>query len=264
MRLIQGDCLEVMKQLADEGVKVDLVLTDPPYGTTDCKWDTIIPFNEMWDCLSKLTNPNTPILLFGSEPFSTMLRYSNIDNFKYDWVWHKNTSGGFVQAKKMPLKYHEIISVFYKKPPLYNPQFREYAEASKGKTKPTNPSQTNRIMAAKNIPAMPNYERGAYPKSIIEFKSESIIKNSKKRSYHPTLKPVALLEYLIKTYTNSGDLVLDFTMGSGSTGVACYNTGRDFIGIELDEDYYNIATKRIREAQGQSKLDVFDKNKVKV
>ena len=135
VKLIQGDCLEEMQKLIDKGVKVDLVLTDPPYGTTACKWDSIIPIDEMWECLDNITNPNIPIVLFGSEPFSSVLRMSNIKNYRYDWIWHKNLSGGFVNAKKMPMKYHEIISVFYRKQCLYNPQFQEYSNATKRRFK---------------------------------------------------------------------------------------------------------------------------------
>ena len=133
VKLINGDCIDEMQKLIDDGVKVDMVLTDPPYGTTSCKWDSIIPFDMMWECLDNITNINTPIALFGSEPFSSYLRLSNIQNYRYDWIWHKNYSGGFVTAKKMPMKYHEIISIFYKKQPTYNPQFQEYSETTKKK-----------------------------------------------------------------------------------------------------------------------------------
>lgn len=283
MRLINGDCLEVMEQLSDEGVKVDLVLTDPPYGTTACKWDTIIPFDEMWDCLSKLTNPNTPILLFGSEPFSTMLRYSNIKNYKYDWIWEKEQGANFMLFKYQPNKVHEIISLFSKETHFYYPQkyrvlefsdiknmsnselkkvfeTRDYNRYGKiDRRKNIKNAKTNKPLVGTKIKRIKTKDSGfRYPKSVIKINKES------NTSLHPTQKPVKLLEYLIKTYTNPGDLVLDFTMGSGSTGVACCNTGRDFIGIELDEDYFKIAENRIKESMGQSKLDVFNKNKVKV
>lgn len=251
MRLINGDCLEVMKQLADENVKVDLVLTDPPYGTTACKWDNIIPFDEMWNCLNNLTNNNTPIILFGSEPFSTLLRYSNIKNYRYDWIWEKEQGANFMLCKYQPYKVHEIISLFSKETCDYYPQMTKGKPYISGKG--TSGDITNNY---EKIQTVNNGSR--YPRSIQKFCRDKINYN------HPTQKPVPLLEYLIKTYTNPGDIVLDFTMGSGSTGVACHNTNRDFIGIELDENYYNIATKRIREAQGQSKLDVFDNTKVKV
>ena len=133
--LIHGDCLEEMDKLIDNGVKVDCVLTDPPYGTTDCKWDTIIPFDEMWSKLKQLTNPTSPIVLFGTEPFSSYLRMSNIYNYRYDWIWHKNISGSFLNAKKMPMKYHENISVFYEKLPYFNPQFQEYKDSVKQRFK---------------------------------------------------------------------------------------------------------------------------------
>lgn len=248
-----------MQKLIKENIKVDLVLTDIPYGTTACKWDTIIPFKEMWECINGLSYDTTPILLFGSEPFSSYLRLSNIDNYRYDWIWHKNVSGGFVNAKKMPMKYHEIISVFYKKLPLYNPQFEEYSDATKKRFKKDGKvnrekqkmNSTNQIQGkVKGVDCEVNLKRGRYPQSVQFFKS---VGNANGKRLHPTQKPVELLEYLIKTYTNEDDLVLDFTMGSGSTGVACQNTGRNFIGIELDEDYYNIAIERINDG-GQSKL----------
>lgn len=252
-RLIQGDCLEEMQKLIDDGVKVDMVLTDPPYGTTACKWDSIIPFKEMWECLNGLTYDNTPIVLFGSEPFSSYLRLSNIQNYRYDWIWHKNYSGGFVTAKKMPMKYHEIISLFYKKQPTYNPQFQEYSETTKkrfkeGETpKGKSPNRIHEGLVPKHHPI--SFKRGKYPESVQYFKGVNTANNAR---LHPTQKPIELLEYLIKTYTKENDTVLDFTMGSGSTGVACLQTNRNFIGIELDEKYYNIAKKRC--SNYQSKL----------
>lgn len=275
MRLIQGDCLEVMPELVDEGVRVDLILTDPPYGTTRCKWDNIIPLDKMWECINDLTNNNTPILLFGSEPFSSYLRTSNIKNYRYDWIWLKNSTGMFLLAKKMPMKYHELISVFYRKLPLYNPQFREYSEHSTEKSDAElAKTQARRrkdflceSIAGRHDEYMKNNyiapkidkKRGAYPKNEIYFKIDKNVRNGKTRTYHPTVKPVPLLEYLIKTYTNKGDFVLDFTMGSGSTGVACLNTGRDFIGIELDKNYFQIASDRIKEEQKQSSLNQYFK-----
>ena len=232
VKLIQGDCLEEMLKLANDGVKVDLVLTDLPYGTTACKWDSIIPFDEMWECLDNITNPNTPIVLFGSEPFSSVLRMSNIKNYRYDWIWHKNLSGGFVNAKKMPMKYHENISVFYKKLPCYNPQFEEYSESTKKRYKHNERNSisgktTNQIQGGiKPMSSVVDYKRGKYPQSVQYFKS---VHTANSNRLHPTQKPVALLKYLIKTYTNENDLVLDFTMGSGSTGVACKELNRDFI-----------------------------------
>ena len=241
IQLIQGDCLEVMPKLASEGVKVDLVLTDPPYGTTACKWDSIIPFEPMWECLNGLTYDNTPIVLFGSEPFSTMLRYSNINQFRYDWIWQKNNSGNFQLCNKQPLKYFELISVFYKKMPTYNPQgLVELKEPIKQSNKNKGGSLGHLGSEKKRSHYEQKYTN--YPSSIIKFKRPS-------KMIHPTQKPTDLLEYLIKTYTDENDLVLDFTMGSGSTGVACMNTNRQFIGIELEPEYYKIAQERCKEYQ---------------
>ncbi len=254
MRLITGDCLEVMEQLSDEGVKVDLVLTDPPYGITACKWDNVIPFNEMWECLNKITRENTPICLFGSEPFSSHLKMSNIKNYRYDWIWIKNFKFGHAFSKHQPMRQYELISVFYKKLGNYNPQglVKIKPKFKKGKNKSGNTLKNSQL----DKDHFQEYKN--YPSNVLNF--DAIICNK----IHPSEKPVPLLEYLIKTYTNEGDIVLDFTMGSGSTGVACHNTGRDFIGIELDENYFKIAENRIKESMGQSKLDVFNKNKVEV
>ena len=237
-KLYKGDCLEVMDKLIKEGVKVDMVLTDPPYGRTQNKWDSIIPLEPMWQKLELLTKPNTAILLFAQTPFDKVLGCSNLKMLKYEWIWEKTTATGYLNAKKMPMKAHENILVFYKKLPTYNPQ----------KTtghKPTNyfEHKTNNISANYGT-TNEGFKNGGsterYPRSIQVFKSDK-----QKCTLHPTQKPVALLEYLIKTYTNEGELVLDFTMGSGSTGVACLNTNRRFIGIELDEKYFNIAKDRL-------------------
>lgn len=241
-RLYHGDCLEVMKDL--EPGSIDLVLTDPPYGTTQCKWDSVIPFEPMWDCLKQVTYDRTPIVLFGSEPFSSNLRMSNLKMFKYDWIWDKKLVSGHLNAKKMPLKSHEMISVFYRKLPQYNPQMWQSKPMNTvytgtktrssvyGKTRPFNIEPKNRNKTSR------------YPKGFINI--DQMPNNSSERTGHPTQKPVKLLEYLIKTYTNEGDTVLDFTMGSGSTGVACDNLGRKFIGIELDKGYFDIAVNRIK------------------
>ena len=250
--LIQGDCLEVMKELHNKGVKFDLILTDPPYGTTACKWDSIIPLNDMWDCIDKLTYPTTPVLLFGTEPFSSQLRLSNINEYKYDWVWYKNTASGFVFAKKQPLRNNENISVFYKKQCKYNPikeKRDENLASQKRRQYPLKWEGNSEIYSIKQDKSK-KLEELSYPKTIKRFNS---VPNSKGR-LHPSQKPAPLLEYLIKTYTDEGDVVLDFTMGSGSTGIACQNTNRDFIGIELDEEYYNIASDRLKENNIQCKL----------
>jgi site-specific DNA-methyltransferase (adenine-specific) len=229
IELWQGDCLELMKNIPDGSV--DLVLTDPPYGTTACKWDSVIPFEPMWEQLNRIIKPNGAICIFGSEPFSSALRMSNIKHYKYDWIWQKSNVMGFLNAKKRPLKETENISVFNSK--VYYPQGLEINE--KGKNIRGKQTETLGKYELTNKSEYKNY-----PRTILQFKSE--------RGCHPTQKPIALLEYLIRTYTNEGETVLDFTMGSGSTGVACVNTNRNFIGIELDEGYFNIAKNRIEEA----------------
>ena len=235
-KLYNGDCLEIMDRLIDEGVKVDCILTDPPYGTTACKWDTVIPFEDMWKRLDKLIKPNGAIVLFGSEPFSSALRMSNIKNYKYDWIWEKEQGTNQFLAKKQPLRKTENISIFYKKQTIYNPQMAIGSAY-----------EANRVIGCelfgtpKKIKTVNKGER--YPVNILKFNRELSSR------YHPTQKPIKLVEYLIKTYTNENETVLDFTMGSGSTGVACANTNRKFIGIELDENYFNIAKQRIEEAR---------------
>ena len=233
IQLYQGDCLEVMKNIPDKSV--DLVLTDPPYGTTACKWDSVIPLEPMWKELKRITRPNSAIVLFGTEPFSSTLRISNKD-YKYDWIWEKNTGTNFLHAKRMPIRFTENIHVFIEGSSWYYPQ-KTTGHA------PTNSGVGRNTGNVYSGNSKVNYKGGdttRFPKNIIEFKSV----NNYKR-IHPTEKPVALMEYLIKTYSNEGDVVLDFTMGSGTTGVACVNTNRNFIGIEMDEKYFEIATKRI-------------------
>ena len=230
--LWQGDCLELMKNIPDGSV--DLVLTDPPYGTTACKWDSVIPFEPMWEQLNRIIKPNGAICLFGSEPFSSALRMSNIKHFKYDWYWLKSRKTGFLNAKKQPLRMIETVSVFYEKQCKYNPQMKKVKERFVTRSKEAD-------CYGKHIAINSSNNGVQYPFNTLEFKCVS-------HPVHTTQKPTDLLEYLIKTYTNEGNTVLDFTMGSGSTGVACVNTNRHFIGIELDEGYFNIAKKRIEEA----------------
>lgn len=226
--LFNGDCLEVMDKLIEQGVVVDAIITDPPYGTTACKWDSIIPFDEMWLRLNKLIKPNGAIVLFGSEPFSSALRMSNIKQYKYDWVWNKISCGNPFTAKHQPLKITENISVFNK--------HKYYPIMTTGKMKAKGGKAKSKLWGVDTV----SYKNDQYyPKNII---TESNNNNIKK--HHPTQKPVELMEYLIKTYTNESETVLDFTMGSGSTGVACKNLNRKFIGIELDEHYFNIAKER--------------------
>jgi len=232
--LLHGDCLELMKNIPDNSI--DMVLTDPPYGTTACKWDNIIPFEPMWEQINRVVKHNAAICIFGAEPFSSFLRVSNIKNYKYDWVWDKvNKFTGFLNAKRMPMTDHELVSVFYKKQPLYNPQLREgeyKTRNSKGGSKGVYNDGHSEDSGRK--------VKGLKPKRIIPFKSQNT-----KKSLHPTMKPQNVLEYLVKTYTSENDTVLDFTMGSGSTGVACKNLNRKFIGIEKDDKYFQIAKDRI-------------------
>ena len=242
-KLYNGDCLEIMDLLINRGVQVDAIIPDPPFGTTKCKWDSVIPFDEMWSRLNKLIKPNGAIVLFSSQPFTSNLVMSNIKNFKYEWIWHKNKGGNPLNAKKIPMKQHENICVFYKKPPTYNPIMEE--RYGQGKERVKYKVQGGRFKEDKvygevdNIVRNTQYSELRNPQTVQFFNVE--------RGLHPTQKPIKLMEYLIKTYTNEGELVLDFTMGSGSTGVACLNTNRKFIGIELDENYFDIAMNRIFE-----------------
>ena len=237
--LYNGDCLEVMNQLIERGIKVDAIITDIPYGTTTCPWDIIIPFDKMWDCINKLRKDNTPILLFGNEPFSSTIRCSNIKEYKYDIYWKKERITNIFQLKKRPGKVIETISVFYNKQPTYNPQM--VAHTGKKVTNKIKNGKLGALVDSSNKKPFEYKDNGMrYPLQIVQFKRDILTSN-----LHPTQKPVSLLEYLIKTYTNEGDTVLDFTMGSGTTGVACKNTNRNFIGIELDENYFKIAEERI-------------------
>ena len=237
VKLILGDCLEKMKDVPDNSI--DLVLTDPPYGTTACKWDSVIDLDLMWAQLKRVVKPNGAIVLFGSQPFTTVLIGSNIKNYKHSWVWEKSRSGSSITAKNCPIKIHEDVLVFERtgKTVNYNPAMEEGDPYSR-KAKYNN-ANNHRFGISNNIETTNTGTR--YPKTI-RFEKQDW---SKQQQLHPTQKPVALMEYLIKTYTNEGDMVLDFTMGSGTTGVACVNLNRDFIGIEKDETYFNIADNRI-------------------
>lgn len=237
IQLIKGECLEAMKGIPTGSV--DAIITDPPYGTTACKWDSVIDFELMWEQLNRIIKPNGAIVLFGSEPFSSALRMSNIKNYKYDWIWEKSRPTGFFLAKKQPMKIHEFIHVFYKKQCLYNPIKTKAEESKIDKRKTLNPTISHYLGGIKKNRVKDDGMR--YPLTIQKFPSIS------QKGQHPTQKPVALMEYLIKTYTNEGETVLDFTMGSGSTGVAAKNLNRNFIGIELDDKYFEIAENRIND-----------------
>lgn len=252
IQLIKGDCLVEMKNIPDKSI--DLILTDPPYGTTACKWDSVIPFELMWDELKRIRKDNGAIVLFGAEPFSSYLRMSNITEFRYDWVWVKSKPSGAMTAKKQPMKANEMVSVFYKTSPRYNPIMTERTEAELKRLskKSVLTVGSDASGAAYGYSGNREDNKLKYPNNILNFKS--VFNRSKEKTPHPTQKPVDLLEYLIKTYTNEGETVLDFTMGSGSTGVACVNTNRNFIGIEMDDKYFDIAVKRINEAQPKNEL----------
>lgn len=240
IQLYNGDCLEVMDNLIQQGIKVDAIITDIPYGTTRCKWDSVIPFEEMWKRIKEIRKPTTPIVLFGSEPFSSSLRLSNIKEYKYDWKWEKTQATGFFNAKKQPMRCIEDICVFYQKQCLYNPQKTEGHKPVNSYTKYLSTVNKTEVYGkcTKELSGGGNTDR--FPRQLLTYSSD------KQTCYlHPTQKPLELMEYLVKTYSNEGDTVLDFTMGSGTTGVACKNLNRNFIGIELDENYFNIAKERI-------------------
>tara|TARA_R110000782_G_scaffold84219_1_gene164421 strand:- start:67 stop:828 length:762 start_codon:yes stop_codon:yes gene_type:complete len=242
VKLMLGDCLERMKEIPDGSV--DMVLTDPPYGTTACKWDSVIPLDLMWEQLKRVIKPNGAIVMTAANPFSSVLTFSNLEMFKYSLVWEKSRVSHFAQAPYRFLTTHEDVIVFSnggtsknaKLRMVYNPQgLKDCSKVCRGKAhsdhRPSSKIQKDYLQT-----------KTGYPKSILKFSSDIAAE-------HPTQKPVALMEYLVKTYSNEGETVLDFTMGSGTTGVACVNTGRDFIGIEMDESYFNIAKKRIHSAQ---------------
>ena len=241
IQLIKGECIEQMKLIPDGSI--DAIITDPPYGTTACKWDSVIPFEPMWEQLNRIIKPNGAIVLFGSEPFSSALRMSNIKNYKYDWIWEKDKAGNFALANRMPMKYHEIISVFYKKQPTYNKQRIERSEGGKKRNKTSKNFKNNNVTSVINGKlSSKSLGEVFYPKLK---NPSSVLKYNKQVGFHPTQKPVPLMEYLIKTYTNENETVLDFTMGSGTTGVAAKNLNRSFIGVEMDDKYFEIAKERI-------------------
>jgi site-specific DNA-methyltransferase (adenine-specific) len=238
IKLLHGDCLELMKSIPDGSI--DAIITDPPYGTTACKWDSVIPFEPMWAELKRIIKPNGAIVLFGSEPFSSYLRLSNIKQYKYDLYWQKQKPVNFLQLKRRFGKTTENIIVFYSKQCTYNPQKTTVNDSKRVKNK-IQKGKGNSITSAIGFIARDYQDDGTrYPIDILKFK-----RVDESKIIHPTQKPVSLLEYLVKTYTNENETVLDFTMGSGTTGVACKNLNRNFIGIELDKNYFNIAKERI-------------------
>lgn len=234
MKIYNGDCLEVMKNISDKSV--DLVLCDLPYGTTNCSWDVIIPFDKLWEQYNRIVKNNGAIVLFGQEPFSSLLRCSNLKDYRYDIYWEKERITNIMQVKKRVGKTVETISVFYKN----NPQMVKY-DGPKRSNKVKNGKLGKLIDDANDKKVTEYNDTGLrYPTQVWKFKRDILTSN-----LHPTQKPVLLLEELIKTFTNEGDVVLDNCMGSGSTGVACKNTNRNFIGIELDKTYFDIAKNRI-------------------
>ena len=247
--IYNGDCLELLKELPDGSV--DMILDDLPYGTTDCAFDKRIPFEPMWEEFLRVTKHNAAIVLFSQMPFGAELIMSQRKLFRYEWCWEKSLGVGFLNAKKMPLRCHENILVFYRKLPTYNPQF------TKGKPKrwKSNSSSTANYSGFHPHSVYNNDGEHYYPRDVIQFEQNNT--GAKLDVYHPQQKPVPLLEYLIRTYTNEGELVLDATMGSGSTGVACMNTRRRFVGIELEKKFYDIAQERIEKALALKRQELF-------
>ena len=245
-KVLHGDCLELMKYIPDGSV--DMILCDLPYGTTQCKWDTIIPFDKLWEQYERIIKPNGAIVLTGAEPFSSLLRTSNLKIYKYDWVWDKVKGTGYLNAKKQPMRNHEIVSVFYKEQCIYNPQktFGHNKKVSfrKKELQAEVYGKTNKDYQYEST------ER--YPRSIQVFSTDT--QNS---SLHPTQKPVALNEYLIKTYTNEGDTVLDNCAGSGTTAIACLNSNRKYILMEKEGGYFEIINKRISDWHSDKEQRLF-------
>jgi DNA modification methylase len=235
VNLLLGDCLDLLPTIADDSI--NMLLVDLPYGTTACKWDSIIPLNKLWEQYNRVCKENAAMVFTAAQPFTTILAASNIQNFKYEWIWEKPQGTNPMNVKIMPLKSHENILVFYRKKPVYNPQMW-YSTPYSGFKSET--AKIGEVYGEAQSRHRDNPDGSRYPKTILKFRQE--------KGYHPTQKPSALMEYLIRTYTNEGETVLDNTMGSGTTGVACMNSGRNFVGIESDEQYYKISEERIADA----------------
>lgn len=245
-KITLGNCLDLMPNIQSESI--DLILCDLPYGTTACKWDTVIPFDKLWEQYNRIIKPNGAIVLFGAEPFSSALRMSNINNYKYDWKWIKNRPTGTMLAKRQPMRNTEDIIVFYKQQCTYNRQMiKRTEEEFKACYRKNNSESKNGEQRGfgKNPLIRQSEERQWYkpPITTLNFKLD----DKRNGTQHPTQKPVALFEYLIKTYTNEDETVLDNCIGSGTTAIACKRTGRNFIGIEMEQKYFDLATKRINE-----------------
>jgi len=237
-RIYNMDCLEGMKQIPDG--TIDAVICDLPYGTTECEWDSVIPLDKLWEQYNRITKPTAPIVLFGSEPFSTMLRMSNLKNYRYDWIWLKSLGANPLLCKKQPMKYHEVISVFYRRLPTYNPIMTK--GEMRNKIPQTFGNKKDELYGGNlsSFKGIDNINDDYYPRSYQYFPNAD-----QKDKFHPTQKPVDLLRYLVLTYTNEGDTVLDNCMGSGTTAIACIKEKRHFIGFELNKEYFDKACKRI-------------------
>lgn len=244
-RIYHMDCLEGMKLIPDKSI--NMILCDLPYGTTQCSWDIVLPFKELWKQYNRIIKNNGIIALFGSEPFSSKLRMSNIKYYKYDWIWEKSKATNFLNAKRQPLRAYENICIFYKNQPIYNPQMLEGKSYNKGVRK----QQTEDDVYGKFDQVEVKSNGLRYPRNVIYFKTAE----SEGETYHKTQKPVSLCEYLIKTYTNENDIVLDNCIGSGTTAIAATLTNRKWIGFETESKYIEIANKRLKQINLESNLD---------
>ena len=235
--IYKGDCLELMPKYIDDK-SIDMIFCDLPYGTTKCKWDVIIPFDKLWSEYERVIKDNGVIVLFGNEPFSSILRTSNLKMYRYDWIWEKTKATGFQNSKIQPMRKYENLSVFYKHKPTYNPQGLVKKEDTKSNVRSGNIKNEHSFNTYKG--KKPVAEFTNYPTNIVKFKNASGIGH-----LHPTMKPLSLIEYMIKTYTKEGDLILDNTCGSGTTGLGAKNLNRNYIMMEQDPEYYEIACKRV-------------------
>ena len=245
--LIHGDCLEEMKNISDKSI--DFICTDLPYGTTACAWDVVIPFDKLWEQYNRIIKDNGAIALFGSEPFSSHLRMSNIKNYKYDWIWYKNKGTLFQHANKRPVNITEFIHLFCKAQPTYNPQKTKADPKLIDKRKTLNNRNCNDEFQTSMIMKRRKDDGTRFPNTVLKFEKVA-------NGFHPTQKPVKLIEYLIKTYTNENETVLDSTMGSGTCAVACHNTKRNFVGMEMNDKYFEVAVERLRLAKEQNIMEL--------